>query len=477
MALAIASSAARRRRRRRCSSHRRRPRPALAELLATFPTFSTRCGWCRSGRRCCGPSCSWRRRWSAGGRALARDIVAGALSSIAHRRDRRRRSSPTTRGASLRLFADVDGPPAFPPGASTITAAVIATASPHLSRPFRHLGRWLVGGQLVGIAVLGARRPPVAIAAIAVGLLAAALVHIAVGSPGGRPTASRIVLALRGLGVDVDDLRAGVDARARASCAFDGSDDDGPLAVKVYGRDAWDGQLLANAVAARLVPRHAAHGAPEPPRARRARGVRHAARRASRRAGASPRHGGQRRAGRRARRRPSRRRPAASRGRGTPDDAGDVDAGLWDELDRLHDAGITHRRIDLDRVVVRGDGSIGFGDLSSASVADDRPPTCCRTRPRRSPLSLLLLGEERGRRRCAAARSATTDCWRAAVRPGGGDAAEVRDALDAPTSSSTTSAAACAPRSGAGAAADQVAPGDVGLGAQPGACWPSPRTR
>ena len=43
---------------------------------------------------------------------------------------------------------------------------------------------------------------------------------------------------------------------------------------------------------------------------------------------------------------------------------------LWSELGRLHAAGIVHHRVDLDRVVAQDGSSAGFGDLSSASVAD-----------------------------------------------------------------------------------------------------------
>ena len=41
---------------------------------------------------------------------------------------------------------------------------------------------------------------------------------------------------------------------------------------------------------------------------------------------------------------------------------------LWEQLAILHAAGITHGRIDLDRIVRHDDGTAGFGDLSSTSV-------------------------------------------------------------------------------------------------------------
>jgi len=45
--------------------------------------------------------------------------------------------------------------------------------------------------------------------------------------------------------------------------------------------------------------------------------------------------------------------------------------GLWHDVDRLLAAGVAHSRIDLDRVVARADGTLGFGDLSSGAVMID----------------------------------------------------------------------------------------------------------
>ncbi len=81
-----------------------------------------------------------------------------------------------------------------------------------------------------------------------------------------------------------------------------------------------------------------------------------------------------------------------------------IDA-LWADLGRLHAAGIAHRRIDLDRVDVRTDGSLGFADLSSATVAETVED---RRQDEAQALALLfvLTGEERA---VAAARRALGD--------------------------------------------------------------------
>ena len=119
--------------------------------------------------------------------ALARDLViaaglglAGAMATAAIVMD-------DGTGVADLLF-DVDGPAVFPPALLVVATAAMSTASPHLTRPFRNLANWLIPMQLVGAILLGATLPSGASAAIALGVLAAAIVHLTLGSPGGRPT-------------------------------------------------------------------------------------------------------------------------------------------------------------------------------------------------------------------------------------------------------------------------------------------------
>ena len=322
-----------------------------------------------------------------GRRALARDLVASTGTSIALALVVAAIVADEA-GGVVTGIADLDGPPSFPPGALAVATAVIATASPHLSRPFRHLGRWLLIGQLVALLFFGASLFSGAVAAIAVGLLSAALVHLAVGSPGGRPTTSRIVLALQGLGVAVAELAPAAMHR-EGVVLFEGADAIGPLAVKVYGRDAWDGQLLSN------VWRLAWYRDTERTvRLSRIELVEHEGfiTLLAERAGVRVPH----------------LVTAGSAGRGdalvvvrpegTPLSAGRVAstgkgvASLWMDLARLHRGGMAHRRLDLDRLVARSDGSIGFGDLSSASVTDS-PADLLHDRAQALVVALLLVGE------------------------------------------------------------------------------------
>jgi uncharacterized membrane protein YbhN (UPF0104 family) len=333
---------------------------------------------------------------------LARDMLGGVVVAIA---------IAAVLGAAVdgdpwvavSRFFDLDEPPAFPPGAIALASAAIAIASPHLSRPFRHLGRWLVLGQLVGVSMLSAASAGGSLAAVMVGLLAAAVVHLVVGSPGGRPTSSRIELALHELGVEVVDLapRPGHDGGV---VHFTGHDADGQLDVKVYGRDAWDAQLMTT-----LWRLAWYRGGPRTARLTRIELVEHEgfvtllAERAGVRvprivtAGSAGqgdalvvvRHEG------RPLDRDVRARSGGAAAAGVAIDLTDdaLDS-LWRDLGRLHDAGIAHHRIDLDRVVRHADGTLGFGDLSSAGVAET-PADRRQDEAQALALLLVVAGEER----------------------------------------------------------------------------------
>jgi uncharacterized protein (TIRG00374 family) len=325
---------------------------------------------------------------------LARDLIAAAILGVTLAVVAAALTKDDARSIAD-LLLDTDGPPAFPPAALVVATAVMSTASPHLSRPFRHLGRWLVVAQFIGAVFVAAALPSGATAAIAIGLMAAACVHLVVGSPGGRPTASRIVLALNELGVSISEL-APATMQAEGVMLFDGEDADGSIVVKVYGRDAWDAQLLASLW--RLIWYR---GASATASLRRVDLVEHEGfvTLMAERAGVRVPHIV----------------TAGSAGRGdalvvvrplgTPI-AGRFDASdeanltigaiesIWRELSRLHDSGLVHGGIDLDRVLTASDGELVFGDLSSASVRGDENDLH-KDHAQVFVLSVLALGEER----------------------------------------------------------------------------------
>ncbi len=300
-----------------------------------------------------------RRRWELLGSMIAGGVLAGAAALGLH-------VLVTGHGwDSAARFLGTDGPPSFPPGAIAIVSAVIAVASPHITRPFRHLGRWLVAAAVTATMCLGGAAIGGAIAAAAVGLFVASLVHLTVGSPGGTPTTSRIERALRELGVPAHDVQSASMHRSGV-VLFTAADAGGPLSIKVYGRDAWDAQLLTT-----LWRLAWFRGSQRTARLSRVQLVEHEAFMTL--------------LAERAKLRAPRLVVAGSAGNGDalivvrpdgePLEPGPLDVpdvaieGLWGELRELSTAGIAHSNIDFDRVVRRDDGSLGFGDFSSAEVA------------------------------------------------------------------------------------------------------------
>jgi uncharacterized membrane protein YbhN (UPF0104 family) len=294
-------------------------------------------------------------------------------------------------GDPWRVFTgivDIDGPPIFPPAALAITTASISTAAPYLTLPLRRFGRTLAIIQIVGALFLGVTLGSGAIAALAVGMLTGSGLHLAVGSPGGIPTIGRIGSALRQLGLEVDGLTQ-VRLRRDGVALLDGHDDAGPVLVKVYGRDAWDGELLSS-IWLHLWYRDSRRST----RLKRSEAVEHEGFTTLMAARAGARvpevvTGGK-----------SGKDDAliVTRPTGTTLDvdteltAREIDA-LWEQLAILHRAGIAHHRIDLDRVNRLPDGTAGFGDLSSASlqaVGTD----LLRDRAQLFGLATLLAGEE-----------------------------------------------------------------------------------
>lgn len=248
-----------------------------------------------------------------------------------------------------------------------ITSSVLAVMAPYLTLPGRRFGRVLIAGQMLGALFLGDARPLGATAALAIGLLSGTTMHLLRGSPGGFPTVTRVKAALGDLGVDVDRLTP-TAMRREGVAVLAGTDGYGPFEVRVYGRDAWEGELVADLW--------------------RLTSYRRGRRRARLSRSEYVEHEG------------FMTMLAARGGARVPEvvTAGLADNGdalivirpdgsplgeanrqltsgqvrsLWDQLGRLHAGGIAHHRIDLDRVVTFGDSSAGFSDLSSASVRSD----------------------------------------------------------------------------------------------------------
>jgi undecaprenyl-diphosphatase len=139
-----------------------------------------------------------------------------------------------------------DGSPSFPAVRVAIIVAVIAVASPYVSRPARYFGRVLMLLMFFSAVYLGAADVDGALAGVLIGFAVAAVVHLAFGSPGGRPTARQVKAALDQLGIAVDHvaLRPVQPKRGTVMLATRGDEE---LMVRVLGRDESDAQFLAKA--------------------------------------------------------------------------------------------------------------------------------------------------------------------------------------------------------------------------------------
>jgi uncharacterized protein (TIRG00374 family) len=133
--------------------------------------------------------------------------------------------------------------PRFPASRVAEATAVIVTLSPHLARPWRAVGRWLLIPGIVGACVVGT--PLGVFAATMIAVAAAALVRLASGTSLGRPGLDDVAAGLSQLGIRPLKLE---EAERQVAGVFHvhGLDEQGrPLLVKVYGRDAYDTQLVA----------------------------------------------------------------------------------------------------------------------------------------------------------------------------------------------------------------------------------------
>jgi uncharacterized membrane protein YbhN (UPF0104 family)/tRNA A-37 threonylcarbamoyl transferase component Bud32 len=292
----------------------------------------------------------------AGGLAVGFALVAGWLAG-------------TDWSESFKAVAASGAPPIYLAVRLALATAVVVMASPYLARPWRYLGRAVVGlGAAAGIA-LGTALPIGMVAAFAVGFGSAAIVHLLFGSPAGRLTLDQVADALAELGVDATGLRQAPLEPRGVAVATAQAPGGRALLVKVYGRDAWDGQLLAAAWSSlwyRGDTPHLALG--------RRQQVEHEAfvTLLAERAGVAvlPVVA----AGMASERDALLVTEATGRPLGTlaPDEVDDeLLAGIWRNAGRLHALGVAHRRLDGARIVVRPDRTPAFGDFGGATVAAD----------------------------------------------------------------------------------------------------------
>ena len=142
-------------------------------------------------------------------------------------------------------LGSADPPPWYPSPRVALPAAVVIAASPHLTRPVRRWGQWLVGLTALALIALGATTVLGALAGLLVAAASAGAVHLVFGSAGGRPGLDQVIEALDELGVPTTSIGA-ADRQPAGQFLVHATDDRGePLVVKVYGRDAHDAALVS----------------------------------------------------------------------------------------------------------------------------------------------------------------------------------------------------------------------------------------
>jgi glycosyltransferase 2 family protein len=195
-----------------------------------------------------------RRRWD-----LARDLVVALLLVVGV-------AVPLSGGVEsdwlpieLHVFANWG----YPELRIACATAVLVVVGPEVVRPVRLLAIWLVPLAGLGAVVVAAALPSAALAGIALGSGAGALVRLVFGTAAGVPPTDDVKSSLLALGVEVQGLAPAAVQRIGAAEYVGHDARGGPLRVRVLGRDAQDTQRLARmwrSLAYRDPPRSVAVG-------------------------------------------------------------------------------------------------------------------------------------------------------------------------------------------------------------------------
>ena len=180
------------------------------------------------------------RRWR-----LGRDLLlAGVVAWLAARLIGELVVAHETFGRGVRVATGFGETPPFPAVRVAVVVAVICAAGPYVTRPTRAVGRALVVAVALAALALNRSYPNDLLAAVVLGWTVAAAVHLVFGSPGGRPTVEQVRVALAQLGLDAHDVRL-AELQPTGSTLMFAEVDDALVRVKVIGRDEADARYLA----------------------------------------------------------------------------------------------------------------------------------------------------------------------------------------------------------------------------------------
>ncbi len=177
------------------------------------------------------------RRWS-----ILRDLAVAAVGTLA------------VTGVLILLVGSSAGRPdvqslagyslSFPVLNVAVAVAVAITCLPYLARGIQRLIEFLLAFAIVATLVAGHGLPVNVIGSMAVGWGVAAAVHLAFGSPLGLPSGEEMAALLKTIGIQPSAVTPARLQTWGAAHYIALTDDDKPLAVTFYGRDAVDAQLV-----------------------------------------------------------------------------------------------------------------------------------------------------------------------------------------------------------------------------------------
>jgi uncharacterized membrane protein YbhN (UPF0104 family) len=138
-----------------------------------------------------------------------------------------------------------DGFPSYPVARLAMAVAAIRVVGPYLSVPMRKVGHRLVLAMSLSALVLSFGTVSAVLGGLAIGALAASVIHLVFGSGTGIPSRARIMSALQEVDLDVADIEFLPFQPVGATLVKAELTDGTSLLVKVYGRDAADAALAS----------------------------------------------------------------------------------------------------------------------------------------------------------------------------------------------------------------------------------------
>jgi len=133
----------------------------------------------------------------------------------------------------------------FVSGHAAVAVAIATLIAPYLGRRARWVAFAVAGLVCVSRLYVGAHLPLDVVGGAALGWAAGSLVHLLLGAPGGRPSAERAAKALRQRGLEVTEVTPVGGRDARRSARFEAVGPDGQrLFAKLIPRERRDEDLL-----------------------------------------------------------------------------------------------------------------------------------------------------------------------------------------------------------------------------------------